>query len=372
MTFESVAKSISTWVDEGIVAGASIAVEYRGEVVAEHHVGQAIPGVRVDDQTLFGLASLSKPITAAAFMTLVDDGVVELDTPVIDVLPDFGAEVDPLNANAMLEAQRDEITFRMLLAHTSGLPENPGPELYDPSTLPSREDQTDAMLRTPLISAPREVLRYSNVGPGITARAAEELLGRNYLEIVRERVLVPMDLSGIVMNPDDDQVQRIATLQDPANPGTAWETYNSAWWRECAVPWGGYYGTTTDMLRFATSFLPGKQSVLSTNARREMTTDQVRGLEGGVNSMHAHWVPGYWGLGWEVKGTKQRHWTGTRTSEHTWVHWGFAGTLCWVDPTRGLGVAVFANRSVSSGWMFRPQRWAQLSDALCDVADGLE
>lgn len=371
MSFASVASSIDTWVSEGAVSGASIAVEHRGELVALHHVGVAKPGVEVSSDTLFGLASLSKPVTAAAFMTLVDDGLIELDTPVTEILPDFGADVDPLNANAMLEARRDEITFRMLLAHTSGLPENPGPDLCDPSTLPSRQDQIDAMLRTPLVSGPREILRYSNVGPGIAARAAEELLGQDFIEIARERLLKPMGLNNIVMDPNPEQTQRIAFLQDAANPGTAWETYNSDWWRRCAVPWGGYYGATGDMLRFATSFLPGGDSVLNLNSRREMTTDQVLGLEGGVNSMHAHWIPGYWGLGWEVKGTKQRHWTGNRTSAQTWVHWGFAGTLCWVDPTRELGVAVFANRSVSSGWMFRPQRWAQLSDALCDVADGL-
>ncbi|MCO5215462.1 MAG: hypothetical protein M9950_04825 [Thermomicrobiales bacterium] len=66
--------------------------------------------------------------------------------------------------------------------------------------------------------------------------------------------------------------------------------------------------------------------------------------------MHAHWVPGYWGLGWEVKGTKQRHWTGARTSEHTWVHWGFAGTLCWVDPaarTRCGGL----RQSIGEQWL---------------------
>ena len=369
MTFAAVAEYIDEWVESGTVHGASIAIYHKGEMVARHHIGEAQPGQPVNDDTLFGLASLSKPITAATFMTVVDEGLVTLDTPVVDMLPEFGAEVDPLTANTMLETRRDEITFRMLLAHTSGLPESPGG--YDPSTLPSRDEQIDAMLQIPLESLPGEVLRYSNLGPGIAARAAEELTGTDFLTLTRERVLQPMGLNNIVLDPTAAKTARIATLQDPANPGTAWETYNSAWWRTCAVPWGGYYGSTRDMLRFGASFLPGEASVLSDASCREMISDQVGGVSGGVNSMYAWWDPGYWGVGWEVKGTKTRHWTGNKTSAQTYVHWGFAGTLAWFDPTRALGVAVFANRSVMNGWMFRPQRWATLSDALCDVADGL-
>lgn len=371
MTFDEVAHQIDLWVEEGIVQGASIAIEHRGELVAVRHAGDASHGNPVDENTLFGLASLSKPITAAVFMRLVEQNLVELDSPVVDVLPDFGADVDSLSANAMLESRRDEITFRMLLAHTSGLPENPGADLYDLSTLPSRDLQIDAMMQTPLTSAPNQILRYSNLGPGIAARAAEVLTETDFSTLLQDQLLAPMELANIVAAPTSDQISRIATLQDPANAGTAWETYNSDWWRTTAVPWGGYYGTTSDVLRFATSFLPGHESVLTVSARQEMITDQVRGLEGGVNSMRAHWTPGFWGLGWEVKGVKQRHWTGSKTSPETWVHWGFAGTLAWVDPTRDLGVAVFANRSVTSGWMFKPQRWATLSDALCEIADSL-
>lgn len=369
MTFADIATQIDDWVSSGAVHGASIAVEHRGKLVAHHHVGEATPGVPVTDETLFGLASLSKPITAAAFMTLVDDDLISLDDRVVDVVPEFGAAVDPLTANAMLESQRDHITFRQLLAHTSGLPENPTPEQVDFATLPSREEQTDAMLQTPLQTPPGEVLRYSNLGPGIAARAAEEIRSLDFLEIVRRNVLQPMNLANVVLAPDERDRQRIAILQDPANPGTAWESYNSHWWRATAVPWGGYYGSAHDLLRFATSFLPGHQTVLSQVSVREMTTDQANGIPGGVNSMHTHWPVASWGIGWEIKGAKTRHWTGNRTSPATWVHWGFAGTLCWVDPTRELGVAVFANRSVLTPWQFRPARWTHLSDALCDLAD---
>jgi CubicO group peptidase (beta-lactamase class C family) len=371
MGFEDVASQIDSWVAEGAVQGASIAVWHRGGLVAHRHAGESQPGIPVSDDTLFGLASLSKPITAATVLSVCDEGLLDLDTPVVDILHTFGAEVDRLRANAMLEARRDDITLRQMLAHTSGMPENVDSSLYDRIALPSREQQIDAMLQTPLTSAPGDLLRYSNIGPGIAARAAETVTGTDFLKLAQERILQPLHLRNIVLAPGNLYDGRIATLQDPGSPRTDRETYNSPWWRSSGVPWGGYYGSTEDMVRFGASFLPNEQSPLSADAKREMVTDQVNGLEGGVESMYTHWTPGFWGLGWEIKGTKPRHWTGTKTSPETYLHWGFAGTLAWVDPGRELGVAVFANRSVVSQWMFKPARWTTLSDALCDVADEL-
>lgn len=369
MSFENIAAQIDGWVTEGVVPGASIAIMHRGELMLVRHAGESRPGVPVSDSTLFGMASLTKPVAAAAFMAVCDEGLIDIDEAVTDVLPDFGADVDPLAANAMLEAERDSITFRQLLSHTSGLPENISPELFNPSSLASRHQQTDLMLRTPLASAPGERLRYSNLGPGIAARAAEVVTGQDFLDIVRERILEPMQLRNIVLNPTAEEIQRIAHLQDAANEGTDWESYNSAWWRETAIPWGGFYGSAKDMVRFTASFLPKQQTVLSEKSVQAMTTDQANGIEGGVESMRTHWAPGFWGVGWEIKGSKPKHWTGNLTSPQTWDHWGFAGTLAWADPTRDLAVTVFANRSVTSLWMFRPARWAKLCDDLCKEAD---
>lgn len=372
MSFQKIGEHIDRWVDDGIVTGASMAIIHHGELVARHNAGEGTPGQAVTDETLFGLASLSKPITAATFMALCDDDVLDLDLPVVEILPEFGANVDVLMANAMLEAQRDSITFRQLLAHTSGLPENTPDSLFDPATLGSRDTQIDIMMQVPLISSPGEQLRYSNIGPGIAARAAETVSGMPFPRLVNERLLAPMGLENIVLNPSTEHVQRIVHLQDAANPGTNWESYNSAWWQKTAIPWGGYYGTTTDMARFTASFLPrDRRSFLSAASIEAMTKDQIHGVSGGVESMRTMWHPGFWGVGWEIKGSKPKHWTGNLTSPQSWDHWGFAGTLAWADPARDLAVAIFANRSVKSLWMFRPTRWADMSDDICRVADNL-
>jgi CubicO group peptidase (beta-lactamase class C family) len=99
-----------------------------------------------------------------------------------------------------------------------------------------------------------------------------------------------------------------------------------------------------------------------------MTTDQTLGVPGGVESAKVRWNPGRWGLGWEVKGEKRRHWTGDFTSDRTFCHFGHAGTLLWGDPERDLALAVFTNRTVTHMWGFLLPRWARLSNAVIAAA----
>jgi beta-lactamase class C len=336
-----------------------------------HQAGEAAPGRPVTGETMFALASVSKPLTAAAVMRVIDQGIFSLDDDVASILPQFGQPDDPFAEDALsiLEAQRDSVTFRQLLAHTSGAPENAGIKRIRPSTLPSLDEQVKVMMQVPLQSAPGEVLRYSNIGPAIAAHAAEVAVGIPFHQLLQHTVLDEMGLTDIVLTPDPSLDDRIALVQDPSNEGTPAESYNSRYWRDMGIPWGGYFGTPSDILRFATSFLPDRDIPLSADCVSAMTTDQVHGLEGGVESLGAIWRPGFWGAGWEVKGTKRRHWTGEKSDASTWCHWGQAGTLVWVDPTRELGVAIFANRTVRKPWPLRPPRWLELSDAIIDVAD---
>lgn len=369
--FEDVIQSVDSWVNEGIVPGVSIAVEHHGDLVAEHHTGNAAPDRPVTAKTLFALASVSKPFSAAAVMGVIDQGLFSLDDEVASILPTFSETDDPFAEDAFppLEAQRDDITFRQLLAHISGAPENAGIKRIRPTTLPTMNEQVEIMMHVPLKSAPGEILRYSNLGPAIAAHAAEVATGIPFHQLLQHTILDVMGLAGIALTPDASLDDRIAIVQDPSNEGTPAESYNSRYWRENGITWGGYFGTARDVLRFATSFLPNRDNPLSHESVLAMTTDQVHGAEGGVESLGVIWNPGFWGAGWEVKGTKRRHWTGETSSADTWCHWGQAGTLVWVDPTRELGVAVLANRTVRTPWPLRPARWTGLSDAIIEVAD---
>jgi CubicO group peptidase (beta-lactamase class C family) len=125
------------------------------------------------------------------------------------------------------------------------------------------------------------------------------------------------------------------------------------------------FGTAVDIASFAEQFMIGGKLPLSRRARQLMTTDQVDGVSGGLSSLKLVWRPVHWGLGWEVKGGKRRHWTGEYTSPETYCHWGAAGTLVWSDPACGITAAIFGNRTTFSQWPFQPvARWARLTNAI--------
>jgi beta-lactamase class C len=158
-------------------------------------------------------------------------------------------------------------------------------------------------------------------------------------------------------------------VADTNHAGTDYEPYNSQYWRDLALPWGGLYGSAPDLARFAGSFLRNGPRLLSDATVALMTTDQADGVPGGVESMKVTWNPAFWGLGWEVKGNKRRHWTGELTSERTFCHFGAAGTLLWADPERDVALAVFGNRMTIHLWPFIPARWSRLSNSLLAALD---
>ena len=311
--FSTPLEAIDTWVADGAVQGASAAVWHRGEVVATHVAGAATSDRPVASDTLFALASVSKPITATAVMTAVDAGSLSLDTPVAMVVPVFGEVEDPLEDEvlAQLEALRERVTIRHLLCHTSGLPENVGVKRIRMRDLPTLDNLIDAMCGLPLLSAPGEALRYSNAGFAIVSRAVERMTGIPFHDYLQTKVLDPMGLADVAMRPDDALGDRIAHTDDAASAGTPAESYNSRYWRALGIPWGGFFGTPVALATFAGSFVSGAGSVLSDDSRLTMIVDQTGGVPGGVVTAGVHWDHGAWGLGWEVAGEKRNHWTGS-------------------------------------------------------------
>jgi CubicO group peptidase (beta-lactamase class C family) len=353
------------------VTGAGAVVWHRGRIAAERYAGEARPGIRVGPETLFALASVTKPVAAAAVMTLVEDGRVALDEPAAAFVPEFGEAAT--GGEPALEARRAEITVRQLLGHTAGLPEDLKPGNLRYADGPDLQTLTGAMGRVPLQSAPGAELRYSNAGYAVLARLAERAGGEGFWDLTRRRVLAPLGLRDIVAGPDPEHGERLAEVADTHHPGTPVETYNSAYWRALALPWGGLYGTPRDLARFAGAFLPSgdgwADAALAPPTRALMTTDQAGGVPGGVESGRVWWPTAHWGLGWEAKGGKRRHWTGDLTSPRTVCHFGQAGTLLWADPARDLALAVFTNRVVARMWTAILARWVRLGNAVVAAAD---
>ena len=361
---------IDEWIGRQGPPGVGAVVWHRGRIAAERYVGEAQPGVPVDAGTLFALASVTKPVTAAVVMTLVEDGMVSLDEPVGRLVTAFRAGPPPGSdgVDPVLERLRIAVTARHLLGHTSGLPEDLGPQQSRYAEMVDLETTIEAMCRLPLQFAPGTALRYSNAGFAVLARLVERVTGRPFWEVAQHRVLDRLDLRDTVPRPGPSLAARLVRLSDTTHAGTELETYDGAYWRSLGLPWGGLFGTARDAIRFAASFLPSGPRLLSPAAVTLMTTDQAGGVAGGIESAKVEWAIARWGLGWEVKGDKRRHWTGELTSPATIAHFGHAGTLLWADPTHDLALAVFANRAVTHMWAFILARWARLSNAVVAAA----
>jgi CubicO group peptidase (beta-lactamase class C family) len=362
---------IDPWVGPHAVTGATAAVWHHGELIASRVAGEAMPGLPVTPETLFALASVTKPVTAATVMSLGEEGTVGLDESVARFVPEFGAGPEPGSEGVTpaFEQLRRQVTIRHLLTHTSGLPEDMASgrlryvDKHDLATM------TDVMCRLPLRSSPGSEHRYSNAGYAVLGRLVERLTGNDFWDEVQHRVLDPLGISNTVARPGPGWDARIARVTDTANAGTEVEPYNSDYWRGLGLPWAGLYGTAEDLVRFAAAFLPGGPRLLSRAAAEAMTADHVKGVPGGVESMKVVWNPAVWGLGWEVKGEKRRHWTGELTSPATICHFGGSGTLLWADPERNVALAVFGNRTTAHLWPFVPARWSRLSNAIIAALD---
>lgn len=367
---EDALRLVDEWVGPQGPRGVGAAVWHRGEIVAERVVGEARPGEPATPETLFALASVTKPIAAATVMTLVEQGAVSLDEPVGRIVPEFraGPEAGAEGVDPVLERLRPSVSARQLLCHVSGLPEDIGTrETRYRETVPL-DTVIDQYCQMPLQSAPGAELRYSNVGYGVLARVAERVSGRPFWALADDAVLDPLGFREIVADPAGQVLERVAHVADTSHVGTEVETYNSAYWRGLALPWGGLFGTARDAARFAAAFLPSGERFLSQVGAAMMVGDQTLGVPGGVESAKVRWEPGAWGLGWEVKGEKRRHWTGELTSPRTFCHFGHAGTLLWGDPEQDLALAAFCNRTVTHMWAFILARWARLSNAVVAAA----
>ena len=354
---------IDDWIEPDGVSGAAVVVRSGGELVAERYAGEGRPGRPVTERTLFALASITKPVTASAVMALVDEGLLAIDEPIARFVPEF-ATANP-DGNCAWEAARRLITVRQALCHTTGLPEDLPPGELRGRDLPSVETIADHLIRLPLGFEPGTELRYSNAGYALLGRLVQRVTGQDLWDYARARVLEPMGLNDVIARPPGSEDDRIVHVADAGGAGTDHEGYQSRYWRELAIPWGGIFGSARDVARFAESFMLPTNAPLSRATRDLMITDQAAGVSGGLTSLKLTWHPAQWGLGWEVKGGKRRHWTGELASPATYCHWGAAGTLVWADPAWGVTVAMFGNRTTFNLWPFTPvARWSRLSNAI--------
>src|SRR6201996_4192432 len=195
--------AVSTLINQGIaehrLPGAVLLVGHSGRVVFEHAYGdrklagepglngRPSPAERMTENTIFDMASLSKCLsTATAIMQLYEQGKLNFEQPVEQILPGF-------NPNHDLE--RAKVTVRMLLTHTSGEPADV--DLKDPWGLakPDKVEGINRALTTPLQSAPEAVFRYSDINFILLGDIVETLSGEPLDVYAQEHIFKPLRMT---------------------------------------------------------------------------------------------------------------------------------------------------------------------------------
>lgn len=336
------------WVEDGTLPGVSALVARRGIVVGRRWFGDAVrePARHpIGADTLFAVASVTKPFTATAVMQLAEQGRISIDQPVHELLPEFAGP------------GKDGITLRHFLTHTSGLPEYAD----DNDEIRRRHLGLDAFVRSycrgRLLFPTGSQWSYSNYGFGLAGEIIARCGGRGYHAFVTDEILAPLGMRDSYLQPPKSVWDRIAWVWLPGEPQTDHERYNSPYFRKLGIPWGGLYTTPEDLAVFAQTFLrdgtcQGRR-IVSPATAREMIRDQLRESIRDTSGV-ARWRTASWGIGWDVKGRKASHNSGALTSPATFGHTGSSGSMLWADPALDLICVMIGTRLAESGWVDSP------------------
>lgn len=351
------------WVDDGRVPGLVALVACGDEVHAEALGSLTIGGPPVQRDSLFRIASTTKPITGATALALVGEGLLDLDEPVGRLLPELAdprvlRRVDgPIDDT--VEALRP-VTARQLLTFTFGfgmmtemftaaedwpivaavnaLPMSTfGPPT--PAGQPAPDDWIAALATLPLMAQPGERWMYNTSAAvlGILiSRAASASLG----EVMRTRIFERLGMRDTAFWASD--VSRLGTEYQPTPDGiVVWDTPDGQWSSPPLFDDGaaGLVSTADDLLAFARMLLRGGEPVLSGDAVAAMTTDQLTDEQKAVGG--SGFNPGRsWGYCQSV-------WVeGPHAGAYGWD--GGLGTSWYVDPAHDLVVIVLTQRMFES------------------------
>ena len=329
------ANVLTEYVERGAFPGAAYGILYRGQIAELGSVGRftydpASPPT--ETETSFDLASVSKVVATTAMATLLwQRGVLQLETPLFDLLPEFVA-----HAPAEQRAERQRVTLRTLLGHSSGLPG------YAPlfQTERTAEALYHAALRLPLQATPGERAEYSDIGFILFGKALEALAGESIETFCTREIFAPLGMAETRYCPAVGERSSIPPTEDDKDfrghvvQGVVHD-------ENCYVLGGiaghaGLFAPAVDVLRFAGAML---QPLRDPRVDTLFTPDAVRLFTARTG------VPGSSrALGWDTPSGSPSS-SGDFFNGGSFGHLGYTGTSLWVDPVRDCAVVLLTNRT---------------------------
>lgn len=284
------AAALQPFVDRHELAGAVTLVATKDKVLDVEAVGWADIGAKkpMSADALFWIASMSKAMTAAGLMVLVDEGKVRLDDPVEKHLPEFKGQMviaEKDDAHVLLRKPQHPITVRNVLSHTSGLPFKSPVEEPTLDMLPlATAVKSHAM--SPLMFEPDSKYQYANAGINTAGRIIEVVSGTSYEDFMERRVFGPLGMKDTTFWPDDAQVARLAKSYKPdaAKTGLEETTISQLHYplqdrKRQPMPGGGLFSTAADVAAFCQMLMNGGthrgRRILSESAVKQMTSRQT-------------------------------------------------------------------------------------------------
>lgn len=339
----TVSDSVRPFVERDAVAGAVLAVAGPEKTVTVEAVGFADREnkVAMTPDRLFWIASMTKPMTAAGLLMLVDEGKVKLDDPVEKYLPEFKSLMviaESGKDQVLLKKPKRAPTLCDCLRHTSGMPFG---SVLDTPTIDAvlLRDSVRVYAITPLAYEPGAKYVYSNAGINTAGRVIEVASGMSYEEFMAKRLFAPLGMTDTTWRPAGDALKRVAKTYKPTKDGKSLESmpilplsHPLSDPKRQPCPGGGLFSTAKDVTAFGQMILRGGTSpdgkrLLSEAAIRELTGTQTDEL---LNKGKGE---GGYGLGFST--TRKAKPDGPAVAGPC-GHGGAYATNLWIDPEKKL------------------------------------
>lgn len=304
----------------------SLAVTHSHKLVALRALGHFTydsdaPGVTLN--SLFDIASVTKVVgTTAMAMILYERGLLDLDLPVAAIVPEFISPDDP---------RRREVSLRMLLAHSSGLP------AYEKLFLRarSRDDLLNAAFTTELTADPDSRAEYSDIGFIILGVALERVADETLDLFCQREVFGPLGMIATTCNPAPSyRPQCVPTANDESFrrriiQGEVQDENASV--LGGVAGHAGLFSTARDLARFSQAMLDSGRPILRAESLAAFT------------ARHASPPGTSRALGWDTPSAPSQ--SGRYFSPYSFGHLGYTGCSLWIDPVRQLSIALLTNRT---------------------------
>ncbi|MCY4142365.1 MAG: serine hydrolase [Gammaproteobacteria bacterium] len=330
-------------VEEGLLPSVQFAVARSGEIVWSEAIGAA--GI----ETLYPIFSCTKAVLASAAWLLIQEGQLDKDEHVVDVIPEFATN------------GKHEVRVADLFLHTAGFPMAP----FRPLDWDEREKRIARFAQWRLNWPTRERYEYHpSSSMWVVAEIIERKTGQDFRTFIHERILDPLRLNDLFVGLPDSQNYRVATLEMVGDPLTSEDyarlnlpeppetevtpdailSFNRPDIRAVGVPGGGALATAAALALFYQALLHG-----GANGGDRVWTRRT--LEFGLKVISGDYkeqltgVPVNRSLGVIISGDERRNFRGFghTNSEKAFGHGGAGGQIAWADPRTGLSFAYVTN-----------------------------